>query len=470
MTWAEWGEKVRVWVNAGDLPDVCFWDYNAADMINYVDQGLLKQFPEGFAETYPNIENALQASAIAYPLAGIVGGVYALPRVIVFNPPVSTSAYTNVWAFKVRMDWITQLGYEKKDNYTISEFVSIMQAIVANYDQLGLQKGVDFVWSNDYGDLWWSLFDCWEGRTEIYYDEASDKYVWGCDKDYDQILEALTLYRQGVDEGWIHPDYYSFTENNECRDFLKSGHGFTSFMECLFGEGVPDFIEQTGLNYYEHIAVVCVTADNGCLYEEVALNFWAGELFNPSMDDAKFARILDMIDWTLSEEGACTKFMGIQGIDWDYDADGKLVWMHTKDAATGKIIAEDGTLYSLSDIYPSTVLLSNIGICGDDFNYWDPGLTEQEVTDRMQLWENKKVSIEANNCAFQYDWDYRLYSSDLKNKFGSAYNFGAKAAEWVSSGADLKTQFDQFISDQRALVDEVLADINANVVHGTING
>ena len=41
-----WAEKIRVWANALDLPDVAQWEYNHADAAGFVDQGLVKKLPD----------------------------------------------------------------------------------------------------------------------------------------------------------------------------------------------------------------------------------------------------------------------------------------------------------------------------------------------------------------------------------------------------------------------------------------
>ena len=45
VEWGSWDEKLRVWINSDDLPDVSIWNYNYTDFENYVNQGLLYEFP-----------------------------------------------------------------------------------------------------------------------------------------------------------------------------------------------------------------------------------------------------------------------------------------------------------------------------------------------------------------------------------------------------------------------------------------
>ncbi|GAF09994.1 extracellular solute-binding protein [Paenibacillus pini] len=65
IQWDSWAEKLRLWINSDDLPDVASWNYVHGDFMNYVDQGLLYKFPDDWKERWPNI-------AAAYKQTGLV--------------------------------------------------------------------------------------------------------------------------------------------------------------------------------------------------------------------------------------------------------------------------------------------------------------------------------------------------------------------------------------------------------------
>lgn len=64
VEWDSWAEKLRLWINSGDLPDVATWNYIHGDAMNYIDQGLLYKFPDDWKERWPNV-------AAAYKLTGL---------------------------------------------------------------------------------------------------------------------------------------------------------------------------------------------------------------------------------------------------------------------------------------------------------------------------------------------------------------------------------------------------------------
>ncbi len=44
----KWDQTVNTWVYAEDLPDVTIYDYKHPQMMDWVDQGLLFEFPDGW--------------------------------------------------------------------------------------------------------------------------------------------------------------------------------------------------------------------------------------------------------------------------------------------------------------------------------------------------------------------------------------------------------------------------------------
>lgn len=52
IEWDSWAEKLRLWINSGDLPDVASWNYVHGDALNYIDQGLLYKLPDDWKERW----------------------------------------------------------------------------------------------------------------------------------------------------------------------------------------------------------------------------------------------------------------------------------------------------------------------------------------------------------------------------------------------------------------------------------
>lgn len=77
-----WAERLRVWINSGDMPDVATWDYNHGEAMNYIDQGLIYRLPDDWKERWPNVAKAYEDSQLGPALEEMVGGTYILPKPI----------------------------------------------------------------------------------------------------------------------------------------------------------------------------------------------------------------------------------------------------------------------------------------------------------------------------------------------------------------------------------------------------
>jgi len=458
-TWSDWDEKLRVWINAGDMTTMAFWNYNLTDYINYCDQGLLGEFPEGWETNFPNVQQAMVAGVIGYPVAELVGGHFSLPHAIVFNLPVTP--YVTQWGFHARADWIEKAGYEVKTAYTRSEIINMMKDMMARADELGLTKGTDYMYANDASRTWNHFFQWSDGFKEgIIWDAATQQYVWGAERDYDRILSNLEAYRQGVADGWIHPDYYAWTGNREERDlfyagnlFLVSAEGFAASLDSIY----KDFKKGTGLDPWENLVTLIVTDDSGVLHMDEQLNYWAGLIWSPTIEDDLFNRLLDLCNWKLSDEGKYTCYLGIEGKDYTINDDGSFT-------ITREIDPETGNFKSIGKLYPQCKIFGSFAICGDDFGSWNPSLEPASIEAANKLWATKQEVCHDKGGVLPYDWEYWFYQDEIKQKYN--IDFSAKATEWVAaatSEADLKASLDAFIAEQKPLVTEVINKLNTDV-------
>lgn len=121
VEWGSWQEKLRVWINSGDLPDVSIWDYNYTDAENYVNQGLLYRFPDDWKERWPNAAMAYEASPLNVELEERFGGTYVMLRPIFVYHAQTDPIVNQIGVIGIRKDWAQEVGFELKDAYTMEE-------------------------------------------------------------------------------------------------------------------------------------------------------------------------------------------------------------------------------------------------------------------------------------------------------------------------------------------------------------
>lgn len=131
VTWDNWAEKDRVWINGGTMPDLLMWNnFNYSEYLSYIDQGLIAPLPEGWETDYPALYGVAMASGIGDKLY-VDGVAYAIPRttLYLFAPVSEASYHYTAW---YRKDWATELGFEFDEATTLDELVAFAQACIEN--------------------------------------------------------------------------------------------------------------------------------------------------------------------------------------------------------------------------------------------------------------------------------------------------------------------------------------------------
>ena len=180
LTWDNWDETMRIWINSGDMPDVMFYNVNYADLSNYVDQGLIREIPmENFAQDYPMLNNVLEKTEISNQFVERFGGLYILPRVVYRDPP--TDPLVGHAMFIMRKDWLEALGFEIKDRYTPSELIDFCSQVATATDLPGAIPGQTFGIDSTHLNYLCQIFILPYNPyyDTFYYDEEKGEYVWG---------------------------------------------------------------------------------------------------------------------------------------------------------------------------------------------------------------------------------------------------------------------------------------------------
>ena len=328
-------EKVRVWVNSESMPSLTAWmDWNISEYSEYVDQGLLGALPEGWEQDYPNLHRMIEKTGLLDKLT-IDGKLYAVPNAV-FGVFLDMDPITNHSTTWYRADWAEQLGYHFGDTATFAEFRKYLEDCIAN-NMSGMDATYGLVGTSDYVNSF--FFDA----TGVDYDgfmETEDGMVWG--PTLEAIPETIKMIRDWYQSGLIYPDYYLLSSTDapeyfyvgNCAALRKDGPVSSHV-------GVADGLEENGID--PSVAKpIMLTGEDGVVHAQETTNYWTVIIFNPENDAETMARLCSMIDWLYSEEGILCCQMGVPGVEWDYDAEGKPYYL---DAAIG----EDG-FYASGDL------------------------------------------------------------------------------------------------------------------------
>ncbi len=449
LTWDNWGEKVRIWVNANDMPDFVMMNFNYTDIKNYAEQGLLRTMPDGWESQYPNLYRIHQNTGLGEAVAERVGGVYMLPRIIYFTLPTDPLVgHTVLW---YRSDWAQTVGLTPSNKMTVDEIMN-MARLFRDQRPGGEAAGNNVPLSINAGDLASIFIAPFNPYYSGYYKGDDGKYHWGGEDA--STLEGLKLYRQAYEEGLLNPDFFALKNGEEKDDFNtgRAGAMFNGGFAKILKDSYPKFQTNTGLDPFTSIQLAYVCDNNGDYIGKEITNYWSVSIFSPKMADNKFTRLLDLLEYASTDEGQTIIRFGLEGIDWKRDASGKIEIIRET--------IEDGSFINLQDKYPSlNPVYNNLTVLPDDFSMNDP-TTDQRILDICKgLFAGKqKDGFDKGNLKL-VDYDLTLFSAPNFDKVSIPY--GDEYARLVVADGDIEANWKAWIAEKRAQIDAVLEELNA---------
>jgi len=314
VTWGDWLEKVRAWVNADDMPNIVWWDMkvnHTAEYKKWAAAGAFREIPND-PERWPNIAAVRDTMVTDEALLTVDGKLYGLGASR-NNPEFLNNCYYSMFAY--RRDWAKAVGmYKEGDIYTWDEVKAMIDA-VKEQDPGGNGAGntigitsESWAWPGDFMQAVGTQAE----RKSYQLDENGNYYLYAKTDMYVQELEFVTDLFQN---GYIWKDQINDSGSDGYNKFLAG----QSFM--FLGNNSPGWFNG---DIYNKMVLGGVTKE----YDGVAPMI----VLSPA-DNETFERILDMWDWLASEEGRIFKVAGIPGVDYKDNGDGtyEILWEKNED-------------------------------------------------------------------------------------------------------------------------------------------
>lgn len=93
---SDWSQRLRIWINSGDMPDVAHWGFNYGELVDYAAQDAVYRFPDDWKERWPNVAASQECVPGAAVAEEKLGGTYTLFRTIFANHRPSERLAVNV--------------------------------------------------------------------------------------------------------------------------------------------------------------------------------------------------------------------------------------------------------------------------------------------------------------------------------------------------------------------------------------
>lgn len=316
-----WMDTIRQYAAANDLPDVFVgegWD-RTSEITKYIDEGIVRDIPDEYIAMFPELKK--NVDLIDRPGERYTDGkLYFLPRM---DPHGTLSAYYVDYYY--RKDYVNnlrdkgELPIEPEDVKNLDDLTSLLRAMAKNDpdnngkpDTFGLTLHREFEFNVIFPMFGYRDWNYNGGQWVFGYksQEAKDAAKWMFD-----------LIREGV----LDPEYVANTQDQRLEKFSTGKSGImlnngnvndaVNFRRNTWEKINPD------LPVEDYVFAIPCPEING----QKAMRpkpYWMCTYFNADCSDEAMLRMMSIMDWILTEEGAMFISYGEEGVDYELSDDG----------------------------------------------------------------------------------------------------------------------------------------------------
>jgi putative aldouronate transport system substrate-binding protein len=455
FAWDTWNETIRVWANSGDMPDVSVFQYNRGtqpDAAAWAEQGLVKRLPDDWKTRWPSAAAVFNKTSLGPQTEQAYGGTYFLPRAR-FDVNLPGDPLPNHQLAYIRKDWAEAVGFEIKDAYKVSELMEYARLVKAQ-DPGGL--GDNLVPMAATPDHALAMFVQHNSTYfDTFYKGDDGTYQWGGASQ--DTLTGLKLMYQAWSEGLLHPEFFALLNEQDDDMFRIAGTAATIYtdgtatgmqmnMMALFNASLAP------LDSREVVHAVPVLGEDGNFHQQDLINYWGTIVFAPDIEDAKFERYMDALDYGCTEEGYRLQTCGFEGVDYEYDANGEMV----------NLLPEGMPLEGAEGKYPSIggYMLANLKLW-DDF-MMDTPVVDAHWREVSRAGYTNKVKYGDHATFVSTDWTVWTYDSPARRQASFVYadEYAGIVANSDSEAA-LEANWQAWVDEKMAMIQPVLDELNA---------
>ena len=455
--YSEWDGMVNTAINGGNLTDVFHFNLKAYNFGStyekWVEGEVVKALPDDLSK-WPHLQDMLShVSNIDALRMGPDKKLYGIPIMNdINNYQKDFSNFTYVY----RRDWAKDIDeknknkvgytpiYKEGDVYTWEEFNRLVDAFKKNPQDEKSSVMVDESWgfpsiTNFYKDVPHCFTKDENGRAINAF--TCDKYISG-----------LETSKQFVTDKYYSQDQFNFAANKANELYIG---GQAAILYDNFS--LANYIKlrkamRKNANLDDATAILKVKGPDGKFALEGTENWFSMTLFNYDISEKKMEKILDIIDYLLSDEGTKLAIYGKEGYDYSI-VNGEVV------------LSEKGWEKDQNGVYaPKTngaKYLRYMATLGNDTKAYDP-YTEMSAYNIINAWSEEMKQAKSQNLLrivkepADIDWMSTKTKNDKTesiladaNTFVLKYCFGK--FEDINA---YKREFDKDVSWQRIL-DEI---------------
>jgi len=385
----EYNEKLKVMAASGTLPD--FYRVDAPTFLAWQSEGAFVELTDWMPK-YENLNREYPLDHTAMRVLNPDGELYGLPE-------ISWIVRDTV---QIRKDWLDNLGIPvpTDDEFTIDKFYEIAKAF-ATQDPDGNGQNDTIGFSGGYTVDNLSIRNAFGIANEWI---EKDGQLVPHQTQVEEYKQFLTFMNKAYNEGVLDQDFVlrTSTELSDLRKANKLGlytyhNNYTIDVEKAVKENFPDSNPEVVIM----APPVGPNGDRGNTSVAFGMN---KQVINAKADDEKIDRIMQILDWWVTEEGTQIMKNGVEDVHYNKNADG--TW-----TVTDRWEAEMPRFMN-SNLFKRP---------GTDFNFYlwtDEAEIQRNVDYKARAeqypWNNAAMGLE------YYSETYIAKSADLNTKFQEA--------------------------------------------------
>lgn len=451
MDASDWDERLRVWINSGDMPDVAHAEYEFGELSTYAAQDAIYRLPDDWKERWPNLaatQEDVPAAAIAEEE---LGGTYFLYRpVFSTNKPSERLSYHAL--LYLRKDWMEACNLELKETYTPAELAEIARTFleedpgnvgsslvgmsIRSYDMAKLYPTTTFPEACNIGDG--------------YYTDENGVFQWAPADE--RTLEALKEYQKVYQEGLIDPEFYTYSRYEGAQKFYVQGTSGITLEDghAIMITYIRNGLASQGLDPDEALHLAQLVGEDGRYYYREDANYWGQIIFNPQISQEKFERAMDILEYCATEEGQNFANMGFEGIDWERDEEGNYVSL-LDPSIQGSATSVLGGKYPSKESFFGGVVLT------DDFSLVSPNYST-EIQDTVRYFYQLRDELSDETTLLPREYKYEFLSTREKSQ--ASMELSDEYAKLILKEGDLESNWRSWVEEKMAVVQPVLDQLN----------
>lgn len=326
-----WDEMVNVAVNGNNLTDGIHFNLKAYNFGStyekWVDQQIIKALPDDLS-SWPNLKETLSHVSNLDALK-VDGKLYGIP---IINDKINYDKDFSNFTYVYRRDWAKKIDelnagnpgwekvYKEGDVYTWEEFKRLVDSFKLYIKELTGTEQANAMVDESWGFP--SVTNFYKDAPHCFTKDADGKAINAFTSE--KYMNGIEEARNFVSNIWYSQDQFNFAAN-KANDLYRGGQAailYDNFSLANYSKLRENMRKEENVD--DATALMKVMGPDGNYALEGTENWFSMTMFNYDISEKKLNKILDIIDYLLSEEGTRLAIYGKEGYDYNI-VDGEVV-------------------------------------------------------------------------------------------------------------------------------------------------